>query len=155
MSNIIDITLIYEHDQVSIDSLQVFTEQVLVALGVDECELSLLITDDAAIQELNRVYRGKDEPTDVLSFAQCDDDSFPDPEGEGDFEILGDIIISIDTLQRNAEYFTVPFKQELQRVIIHGILHLLGEDHKTNDPVEEMLIKQESLVLRLQEFDIS
>lgn len=155
MSNIIDITMTCEHDQVSKDSLFIFTEQALIALGVDECELSLLITDDVTIQELNRTYRGKDEPTDVLSFAQSDEDSFPDPEGEGGFDVLGDIIISLDTLQRNAEYFTVPFKQELQRVIIHGILHLLGEDHRTNDPVEEMLIRQESLVLRLQEFDIS
>lgn len=125
-------------------------EFVLKKLEMRDMELSIIICDDEAIRELNRDYRGKDESTDVLSFAQRDIgiDHFPlEPQ------LLGDIVISLDTLKRNSEYFTVPIQQELKRLLIHGILHLAGMDHDTNDAVEPMLVLQEELLQQVQERD--
>jgi probable rRNA maturation factor len=123
---------------------------VLNKLEMRDMELSIVICDDETLRELNREYRGKDESTDVLSFAQQNIgiDHFP-PEPQ----LLGDIVISLDTLKRNSEYFTVPVHQELTRLLIHGILHLAGMDHDTNDAVEPMLILQEELLQQVQERD--
>jgi probable rRNA maturation factor len=132
--------------------LHEYALRVLKELDVDGRELSILLCDDDAITELNRDYRGKDESTDVLSFAQQEagSDFFPDM-----YQLLGDIIISTDTLKRNAEYFTVPMELELKRLVIHGILHLIGMDHETNDAAEPMLVRQEELLLRVQENDVT
>ena len=110
-------------------------------------QVSLLIADDAAIRELNRAYRGRDETTDVLSFsaqyagpwAGPDDppatapappagpDFFPLPDGEP--PPLGDIAISLPQARRQAEAAGVPLKRELALLLVHGALHLLGHDH--------------------------
>lgn len=95
-------------------------------LECSERELSLLFTDDSEIQELNRNYRRKDKATDVLSFAL--------DEGRGILKLkqapLGDIVISVETALRQARKFRVTPKQEFQRLLIHGLLHLLGYDHE-------------------------
>lgn len=139
-----------EKPPLSPDELVSIAEFVLSKLEMRDMELSIIICDDEAIRELNRDYRGKDESTDVLSFAQQDIgiDHFPlEPQ------LLGDIVISLDTLKRNSEYFTVPVQQELMRLLIHGMLHLAGMDHDTNDAVEPMLILQEELLQQVQERD--
>jgi probable rRNA maturation factor len=139
-----------EKPPLSPDELVSIAEFVLNKLEMRDMELSIVICDDETLRELNREYRGKDESTDVLSFAQQNIgiDHFP-PEPQ----LLGDIVISLDTLKRNSEYFTVPVHQELTRLLIHGILHLAGMDHDTNDAVEPMLILQEELLQQVQERD--
>ncbi len=107
--------------------------------------VSLLFCDDDFIQTVNRDYRQKDEPTDVLSFPLGDT-----VEQEGDSVFLaGDIVISLPALQRNAVDFSVTPNEELKRLIVHGLLHLSGMDHTTNAPDEPMLALQETILAQL------
>lgn len=131
---------------------------VLETLDVEPCELSLSFVSDTAMQELNRTYRDKDESTDILSFVQDDDVEdfcWPELSFAGDsappveIRVLGDMVISIDTLKRNAQSFNVDVKEELFRLLIHGLLHLLGFDHESNDATEPMLVQQEQLLMKL------
>jgi len=126
-----------------LDKAESFALDILARLGKEEWELSILFCGDAFIRELNREYRDRDEATDVLSFAQGEE--IVDADGRKRF-LAGDIVISIDTLAKNAEYFAVERNEELKRLIIHGILHLCGLDHEDNDPSRPMLAKQEELV---------
>ena len=121
-----------------------FLHKVLDKLGKDKWEVSVLFTGDAFIQQLNREYRGKDEPTDVLSFAQVDSkEAFPDKGGRF---YAGDIVISMETLAKNAEYFGISVNEELKRLLVHGLLHLSGMDHENNDADQPMLVKQEKIL---------
>ncbi len=121
-----------------------FMLQVLDKLGKDKWEVSVLFTGDAFIQKLNKDYRGKDEPTDVLSFAQVDTkEAFPSKGGRF---YAGDIVISMDTLEKNANYFKISMNEELKRLLVHGILHLSGLDHENNNPDQPMLAKQEKIL---------
>ena len=121
-----------------------FMLKVLDVLGKDKWEVSVLFTGDVFIQKLNRDYRGKDEPTDVLSFAQVDSkEAFPDKGGRF---YAGDIVISMETLAKNAEYFGISVNEELKRLLVHGLLHLSGMDHENNDADQPMLVKQEKIL---------
>lgn len=107
-------------------------------------EFSIHFVSDNEIKALNSEYRGIDSPTDILTFAMNDGMEFPLPEDNGD---LGDIFISIDSMKRNAKEFNVPEDEELRRLLLHGILHLRGLDHKSNDfSTEPMLIEQEKIL---------
>lgn len=88
-------------------------------------ELSLVITNDLEIQELNKFYRKKNKATDVLSFSQIENLSHGLPSRS-----LGDIVISYDTTIRQARNYKVTINQELLRLLIHGLLHLCGYDHE-------------------------
>jgi probable rRNA maturation factor len=130
------------------DRLGSFAEKALDQMGHQNWDLSLVLCDDSTIQELNSRYRGKDESTDVLSFQLGE--PMEDEEAGSRF-LAGDIVISLDTLGLNAQYFKVSPDEELRRLVIHGILHLDGQDHRTNDPDEPMLIVQEAILKRLSE----
>ncbi len=94
----------------------------------DACEVVVVISDDAALRDLNARFRGIDAPTDVLSFA--DDTRGPFAGGGGNFpRYLGDIVISIDRAREQAEAAGGTLVQELQLLTVHGVLHLLGHDH--------------------------
>jgi probable rRNA maturation factor len=98
----------------------------LVLLGaVDEPDaaISLTIVDDETIREINRDFRGKDKATDVLSFPL-------EPEPFSQERLLGDIVISIDTARRQAADYDAPVQNEIYRLLIHGLLHVLGHDHE-------------------------
>lgn len=107
-------------------------------------EMSLLITTDSEVQLLNRDYRDKDQPTDVLSFAALEVDAPPLPPGEP--LPLGDIIISIETAQRQAEKQGHSLATELQWLASHGFLHLLGWDHPDDESLARMLEQQGQLL---------
>jgi probable rRNA maturation factor len=103
--------------------------------------LSIAFVDDQAIQSLNKSFRGKDKPTDVLSFSQLEGG----PEGFSanspvlPFTLpLGDIIISLDTAERQALQHNTTFDEEILRLLIHGVLHLFGYDHD-NVPEEDAI----------------
>lgn len=91
--------------------------------------ISISLVGDGEMRELNREYRGKDKPTDVLSFANLEGP--PVPGGE---EHLGDLVISVETARRQAVEYGVTFTQEMARLTVHGILHLLGYDHERVRP---------------------
>jgi probable rRNA maturation factor len=118
-----------------------FIGKVLVSLGLDNWELSVLFCGNRYIQNLNSRYRGRNEPTDVLSFRLG--------ESAGNSYLPGDIVISLDALEENARCFKVSPDEELRRLLIHGILHLDGMDHASNAPEEPMLEKQEKILREL------
>ena len=93
-----------------------------------EGEVSLLLTDDDEIQTLNRDWRGKDKPTDVLSF----------PTSEMDRPFLGDIAVSFGVTRADAKTKEIALDQHLSHLLIHGLLHLLGHDHKDDTEAHEM-----------------
>lgn len=96
-------------------------------------ELSILFTDDAAIQVLNREWRAKDKPTNVLSFP-----AFPVEPGDDLPPMLGDIVLAFETVKREADEENKPFAHHLTHLTVHGLLHLLGYDHETEEQAEEM-----------------
>lgn len=100
---------------------------LLRAVGEEDSALSLSLVDDEAIRVLNREHRGKDKATDVLSFPLYEAGELAEPETE---RLLGDIVISIDTARRQAAEYGAPLQNELYRLLIHGILHVLGHDHE-------------------------
>jgi probable rRNA maturation factor len=121
-----------------------FIKKVLKKTGRDGWDLSLLFCGDAFIRNLNAKYRNRDQATDVLSF----------PLGEtlpGGRRLAGDIVISLESLRKNAIRFSVDEDEELRRLFIHGILHLDGMDHKTNNETEPMLCLQEKLLNELKD----
>jgi probable rRNA maturation factor len=98
---------------------------LLSALDESESELTVSLVDDAEVRRLNREYRGKDRPTDVLAFAMR--------EGlrvAGDERVLGDVVISLDAAARQARRHGLAVEDEVRTLLIHGVLHLLGYDHE-------------------------
>ncbi len=109
-------------------------------------ELSLKLTNDDDIRELNRLYRHKDQPTDVLSFAALETDSVLPPELLFVEPLyLGDIVISLDTAERQAQRENHSLLRETIWLTAHGFLHLLGWDHPDDESLEAMLAKQTEL----------
>lgn len=129
-----------------VDRLIAFALRVLAEEGHDGWDLSILLCDDPTIRDLNARYRDKDEATDVLSFELGD--SYQDEEGAERYA-AGDIALSLDTLRTNAAYFSVDEDEELRRLVIHGILHLGGQDHGDNEPSQPMLRRQEAILSAL------
>ncbi|MFZ4617783.1 MAG: rRNA maturation RNase YbeY [Rectinemataceae bacterium] len=112
----------------------------------DRWDASILVCDDATIRFLNLRYRERDEPTDVLSFEQGGEY----PDGDGVMRTLaGDLAISMQALGRNAADFGVSRDEEFKRLIVHGLLHLSGQDHEDNDPERPMLALQETMLGKL------
>ncbi len=125
-------------DQYPVDLPQFQSQvaQILENLEEMECELSLLLTDDAEIRRLNKTYRSLDQATDVLSFPQ--DEEAVNESGE---TLLGDVVISVETAIRQAEDHDLSFNEELILLAIHGILHLLGYDHERS-PQDARVMKE-------------
>jgi probable rRNA maturation factor len=105
------------------ESLTRFILCLLETAGESDAEISLSLVDDRAIRELNHQYRGQDCPTDVLSF------SLREGEPVGQQFALGDLVVSVETAQRQAEQFGNRFDEEIGELVFHGFLHLLGYDH--------------------------
>ncbi|MBR8830510.1 MAG: Endoribonuclease YbeY [Chroococcopsis gigantea SAG 12.99] len=114
--------------------------------AAESYELSLRLTTDTEIQFYNREYRHKDQPTDVLAFAALEvDNPIPDEDWHEPL-YLGDIIISVDTADKQARQQGHGLTHELTWLTAHGILHLLGWDHPDDSSLEEMLSLQETLL---------
>ena len=118
-----------------------FIKSVLEALGRKNWELSVLFCDNLFIKSLNSQYRNRDEPTDILSFPLGE-------TGPGGRFLAGDLVISLDALEENTRFFKVSADEELRRLLVHGILHLAGYDHATNEAEEPMLQLQENILSR-------
>lgn len=115
------------------DAVVADAERALVFLGLADAELSVLLCDDAVIHPLNRDWRGKDKPTDVLSFSQREGTPAP-----GVVDHLGDIVISVETAARQAHERGHSVADELRVLLVHGLCHLLGHDHEDDDEAEVM-----------------
>ena len=120
--------------KINLAKMEKTARAILDDLGCPEGELSILLVDDDRIQALNREYRHKDRPTNVLSF----------PMREGDFsqitpELLGDVVISVDAAAAEAERAGIPLGDHMAWLLIHGILHLFGYDHEKSAAAEEAM----------------
>ncbi|MEN3396067.1 rRNA maturation RNase YbeY [Brucella melitensis] len=104
-------------------------------------ELSVVFTDDASIQLLNGEWRGKDKPTNVLSFP-----AFPVKAGSQPGPMLGDIVIARETVEREAKEEGKPIENHLSRLVVHGFLHLLGYDHETDEEAEVMEAREREIL---------
>lgn len=119
-------------------------EQALKTLGIeDDVEVSCVLVDDERIHEINREYRHIDRSTDVISFAMEDNDQF---YVEGMPRTLGDIFISVDHAKKQAEEYGHSLKREMCFLFTHGILHLLGYDHMTDEQEKEMFGLQDQIL---------
>lgn len=114
-------------------------KRLLEAAGEPHSTLSLSLVNDRAIQKLNRTHRGKDRATDVLSFPL-------DPPPQGDPErMLGDVVISVETARRQALDYAAPLEREVKRLLIHGVLHVLGHDHEAPEERRRMRAEERRL----------
>ncbi len=107
-------------------------EKMLGHLGLGAVELSVALVDDGAIHELNRTYRHKDKPTDVLAFPLQEMAPLGPATRKLPVGLLGDVILSVETAQRQASRHRHPLLAELTMLLAHGLLHLLGHDHQTD-----------------------
>lgn len=119
-----------------------FIDFALKYLKLDNVMFNVIIVDNEEIHKINKEYRNIDRPTDVISFALEDDDTFI----KIDKRILGDIYISIDKAKEQAEEYGHALLRELCFLTIHGILHLLGYDHMKKEDEEIMFGLQERIL---------
>lgn len=130
-----------------ITTLERFILAILKKMNITDREISVLLTDDETIRELNLRYRGINEATDVLSFG--DDPPLASGPMSGP---MGDIVIDLPLVLRQAEEYGATPEEEIRRVTLHGLLHLAGYHHRTNDFVQESMLRlQEDLLTTVEE----
>lgn len=152
MNNLLQLDIIDETESIDATVVKLVKELLEFALLEEEItgetEVSLTFMNDAAIQEVNREYRGKNQPTDVISFAL-------EELGEGEVaivqdsdmpKVLGDIIISVERAIEQAEEYGHPLTREIGFLALHGLLHLLGYDHMTEVEEKEMFGRQKEIL---------
>lgn len=129
-----------------IAKLEQLSNWLLRECDVADYNLSIALTDDAHIRDLNKQYRQKDAPTNVLSFPFTDG---ADQSSLGQIQVreLGDIVISLETAQKEAIQFNETFHHRLSWLVIHGLLHLLGYDHELSENDEKIMLKKEQELL--------
>ena len=111
----------------------------------DFFEISVSIVNDEEIQKINWNYRKKDKPTDVLSFSQIEGEDFPKIKHQP--LILGDILISYETCKRQSIEYEHSFYEELLRLVVHGLYHLLGYDHERSQEEEKIMQEKEQKLI--------
>lgn len=116
-------------------------DTMLSALGLPRAEVSILLCDDDTIHQLNKDYRRKDKPTDVLAFALREGEA---ARFAGD--MLGDVVISIDTARRQAAEHDRSLIDEVRFLLAHGMLHLVGYDHATKAEERRMMALTDALL---------
>jgi probable rRNA maturation factor len=129
------------------EHLEALTQRVLdaEALPAADVELAIVVGGDAQIQELNRRYRGVDAPTDVLSFAMLDDVSAVTSSPDTPL-YLGDVIISYPRVREQAAEAKHSDREELELLVVHGVLHLLGYDHDSEERKAAMWARQDAIL---------
>lgn len=132
--------MIYFHNEVKSSGVDVrrlksAARALLREVNEGDSALSLSLVGDSRIQVLNREHRGKDKPTDVLSFPLYEpgDRSTSSGEGHTPERLLGDVVISVETARRQAAEYDAPLQNEIYRLLIHGLLHVMGHDHEEPD----------------------
>ena len=120
--------------------VEAWGQALLEQVGAGEAELSVVVCTDPFIRDLNAQWREKPEATDVLSFPQGEDGTGGSGSGFG-LRILGDVVISLETAQRQAAMHGHGVEQEVALLLVHGLLHLLGHDHE--EPEEALVMRTE------------
>jgi probable rRNA maturation factor len=132
------------------DSLAEATARMALAAEAPETDvpvlLGIVLTDDAEQRALNRTYRGKDSPTNVLSFAMTDPDE-PSPPGAP--ILLGDVVLAFETVAREAAEQRKTLPDHLRHLVVHGVLHLLGFDHESDAEAASMEAREVEILAAL------
>jgi probable rRNA maturation factor len=115
--------------------------QAAATLSTGAAELAIVLTDDAAVRQLNHAWRGKDAATNVLSF--------PTAPAGGEPRLLGDVVLAYETIAREARAERKPFAEHVAHLAVHGFLHLLGYDHERNADAETMEAAERDILHRL------
>ena len=125
-------------------------EAVLSAARAGSAELSLMLVSDRRMRALNRRYRNKDRPTDVLAFPLLDRGQIYFPRRKINLSpiLLGDVVISMSTAKRQAAALGHSLREEVARLLVHGVLHLLGYDHERSARDAAAMARKEQTVLR-------
>ena len=123
-------------------SVRAAAEAMLRALRLDDAELSIVLCGDARMRTLNRQYRGKDRSTDVLAFALHEGKTLV----HADPRVLGDVVISLPTAARQARAAGRAAADEVRMLLAHGLLHLLGDDHRTLAQARRMSARTDALL---------
>ncbi len=131
------------------DLIRKAAENALTMENSEDCEVSILLTDDAEIHRLNKLYRDVDRPTDVLAFAMREG-----VDGDLNREVLGDVVISLPRAKQQADFYKHSFEVEMLFLVSHGVLHLLGYEHDEEDDMLEMQNKQKN-TLRSLGYDLA
>jgi probable rRNA maturation factor len=130
--------------------IQSIAEQALVAQGVgDDVEMGLVIASQQRVKELNKTYRGKDEPTDVLAFAAGEEAGAglpPFVQPPDGILHLGEVVIGYPQAVKQAEEHMHSIAREVAILIIHGVLHLLGYDHNEPEPARQMAAREAAIL---------
>lgn len=125
--------------------VQSWANRMLAALAMPEAELSIVLTDDRTIHDLNRTFRGMDKPTDVLAFAVRDAIASGVPASALPDGVLGDVVISVPTAARQAQAARRTADAEIAMLLAHGLLHLLGRDHRDRTEERRMTAMTDAL----------
>ena len=123
--------------------------KALHLLSVPRAELSILLVNDRQMRALNLQYRGLDKTTDVLSFPQSADCSIHDLRFTIHEVILGDIVINLHKARRQADEYGLTMNEEIKRLLIHGLLHLIGYDHEKNGYQGKMMLEKERELINI------
>jgi probable rRNA maturation factor len=126
--------------KVDVEILRACAERVLKALGLRESELSIALVDDSEIAGLNAQWREQARPTDVLSFSLLEGDHADHRAG-----MLGDVVISVETASRQAADRHRSLDDIVTRLMIHGVLHLIGHDHEDDTEARAMSAEERRL----------
>ncbi len=130
-----------------IEKVQKTAQAILDALDCHECELSIVLVDDARIAELNQAYLQRQGSTNVIAFPMREGD-----HGDIHPELLGDVVISMDTSAREAREAGLSAERRFDQLLVHGILHLLGYDHiHSEDEARAMEAKSDELLALIDE----
>lgn len=140
---LVEIRAVCDCAEVDIKALKRYARKVMAETGNRTCELSVLLADDAFVRDLNRRYRSVDRTTNVLAFPQQDGSQvLPIPT------TLGDVVISVEKAGRDSAAAGHSLSDELKKLIVHGVLHLLGHDHRTQAQARRMRELEQTIMAR-------
>ena len=142
----VEIRAVCDCADVDIDAVRTYAAEVMAATGHDAFELSVLLADDAYVRELNRRYRSVDRTTNVLAFSQLDSLQTPPVPAA----LLGDVVISVEKAARDSTRAGHTLLDELKKLVVHGILHLSGHDHRTGPQARRMRQLEEEIIERTE-----
>ena len=127
-------------------TIQQKTTDILNALDYHDAELSILIVDDSQIAILNKKYLHRHGPTNVIAFPMR-----TDPFSKINPELLGDVVISIETAEKEGKSIGISMEERFTQLLVHGVLHLLGYDHETSEQEADRMEKKSDEILKLIE----
>ena len=141
-----EVSIFYDHPTPPIieNNLKSLCREVLISEGFEKYSLSIIFVDDEKLKKMKKKYFNQDLYTDVIAFNLSDDKSRLD----------GEIYISFDAIKINSELYKTNINNELQRIVVHGTLHLMGYEDNTKDKKEEMTKTEDFFLLNFQQFNL-